>query len=284
MLVLGSGASQIGDWLYNVALLVYVFEKTGSASWVAAATMVRLLPFVILAPIGGVIADRYERMRVQIVASVVQAMIMCGMTFVVAKDWPAAALIALAGLNTAPATPTRPAALASMPGLVGEDNLASGNALLHTVQDVGIVAGPAIGAGILAVGNASEAFGFNAVTFLIAGVAIASIKTRSFGMEASAEMPTPIKQFVDGLRAVRDTPYIPVLTLLSFFGAFTYGAQTVQLVVYVQQELDLGPDGYGYLLAAAGAGGVLGATVSNRLASNRRITVPLMIGSLLFVG
>ena len=54
---------------------------------------------------------------------------------------------------------------------------------------------------------------------------------------------------------------MPVLTLLTFVGAFTYGAQTVQLVVYVQQRLDLSADGYGYLLAATGAGGVLGATL-----------------------
>src|SRR3954468_14323460 len=85
MLVIGSTASQVGDWLYNVALLVYVFDKTGSAAWVAAATMVRLLPFVVLGPVGGVIADRYERMQVQIICSVIQAVIMCMMTLVVAK-------------------------------------------------------------------------------------------------------------------------------------------------------------------------------------------------------
>src|SRR3954465_7242640 len=101
MLWVGSGASQIGDWLYNVALLVYVFEKTGSAGWVAAATMVRLLPFVILAPIGGVVADRYERMQVQIQASVIQAVVMCGMTLVVAKNGAALLVILLAGVNTA---------------------------------------------------------------------------------------------------------------------------------------------------------------------------------------
>jgi MFS family permease len=285
MLVLGSSASQMGDWLYNVALLVYVFDQTGSAGWVAAATMVRLLPFVILAPIGGVIADRYERMQVQVHASVLQAIVMCGMTFVVAKELHPAWVIALAGLNTAAATPTRPAALAAMPNIVGESGLAPGNALLHTVQDVGVVAGPAIGAAILAAGTPAIAFGVNAVTFIAAGIAIAAIKTRSRGMVAEgAALPGPVQQFVDGLRAVRDTPYVPILTILCFFGAFTYGAQTVQLVVYVQAQLDLSADGYGYLLAATGAGGVLGATVSNRLAARKRITVPLMIGTIAFVG
>src|SRR5207244_3352314 len=96
--------------------------------------------------------------------------------------------------------------------------------------------------------------------------------------------PSALAQFIDGMRAVRSTPYVPILTFLTFVGAFTYGAQTVQLVVYVQQRLHLQADGYGYLLAALGAGGVLGATVSNRLASRRRITLPLMVAALVFVG
>src|SRR5439155_10371207 len=107
-------------------------------------------------------------------------------------------------------------------------------------------------------------------------------RVRSRGVTEAA--PSALVLFVDGLRAVRSTPYVPVLTFLTFVGAFTYGAQTVQLVVYVQQRLHLGPDGYGYLLAAAGAGGVLGATVSNRLAARRRVMLPLILSSLVFVG
>ena len=56
VLLIGSTISQSGDWLYNVALAVYVFDRTGSAGWVAAATVLRLVPYVVLAPIGGVIA------------------------------------------------------------------------------------------------------------------------------------------------------------------------------------------------------------------------------------
>ena len=65
-LVAGFMASQLGDWLYNVALLVYVADKTHSASWVAAATMVRLIPLAVVGPFAGVIADRYERVGVMI--------------------------------------------------------------------------------------------------------------------------------------------------------------------------------------------------------------------------
>jgi MFS family permease len=244
--------------------------------------MVRLLPFVFLGPIGGVIADRYERTQVLVIGAIIQAMIMCGITVAVGQRGPAIVVILLAGLNTAAAAPSRPAALAMMPGIVGEKGLAPGNALLHTVQDVGVVGGPALGAAILAVGSPAEAFAFNALSFLVSGVTISAMKSRSRGL--NEEVQSPLAQFFDGLRAVRSTPYVPILTWLTFVGAFTYGAQTVQLVIYVQERLHLQADGYGYLLAAAGAGGVLGATISNRMASRRRIMVPLVISSIAFVG
>ena len=60
-LIGASAASQLGDWLYNAALLGYVYAATGSAGWVGAATICRLLPYVLLGPVGGMIADRYDR-------------------------------------------------------------------------------------------------------------------------------------------------------------------------------------------------------------------------------
>ena len=67
-LVAASSISQTGDWLYNVALLVWVYDATGSAGWVAFVTVARLVPYVVVGPFGGVIADRYDRRTVLIVS------------------------------------------------------------------------------------------------------------------------------------------------------------------------------------------------------------------------
>ena len=56
-LLLALAASSCGDWLYNVALLVFVYARTGSATWVAVTTAARVLPVVVLGPLGGVVAD-----------------------------------------------------------------------------------------------------------------------------------------------------------------------------------------------------------------------------------
>ena len=48
--VVALGASAAGDWIYGTAIVVYVFEATGSAVWVAAGGIVRLMPYVFLSP------------------------------------------------------------------------------------------------------------------------------------------------------------------------------------------------------------------------------------------
>jgi len=69
----GLVVSQAGDWLYNLALLAFVYERTGSTVWVGITTAARILPEVVLGPIGGVLADRHDRRVVMILSDVLRA-------------------------------------------------------------------------------------------------------------------------------------------------------------------------------------------------------------------
>ena len=62
-LLSGLAVSQTGDWLYNLALVTMVYEGTHSAMWVGITTAARVVPLVALGPLGGVIADRFDRRR-----------------------------------------------------------------------------------------------------------------------------------------------------------------------------------------------------------------------------
>lgn len=72
---------------------------------------------------------------------------------------------------------------------------------------------------------------------------------------------------------MRDTPYAVWLIVVVGMVEFTYGAQTVQLVVYARHSLGLGRGGYGVLLTAMGVGGVLSAIGNGRLAASRRVSL-----------
>jgi MFS family permease len=280
-LVGASAASQLGNWLYNAALLGYVYSSTGSPAWVGAATIVRLLPYVLLGPVGGMVADRYDRRRVLLVGDVIRMATMLMLAAVVAADGHVAAVIALTAVASAAGTAERAAAMALLPRMVGEARLGAANALLHTVQDLGIVVGPALGAVLLAVAEPSVAFLANAATFAISAALISTMRPRPMPRSVHEDQH-PIDQLRAGMRATRTTPFVIPLFIVVAMVEFTYGAQTVQLVLYAERSLDLGLSGYGYLLAAAGVGGLLSALVNHRLTASTKVSTIVTATAVLF--
>jgi len=280
-LIGASAASQLGDWLYNAALLGYVYSATGSAGWVGAATIFRLVPYVVLGPVGGMIADRYDRRTVLLIGDVLRFVLMLCLAAVVAAEGPVALVIAITALSSAAGSAEQPAAKAMLPRLVGERRLGPANALLHTVQDLGVVLGPAIGAVLLALTADWVAFLVNAGTFAVSATLIATIRSR----QRAANSPTGESfgtQLHHGVRTARTTPFVVPLFIVVAMAEFTYGAQTVQLVLFAERQLGLGAEGYGYLLAAMGLGGLLSATVNGRLAASTRVSSIAIVAGALF--
>jgi MFS family permease len=280
-LIAASAVSQLGDWLFNAALLGTVYAATGSARWVGAATICRLLPYVVLGPLGGVVADRYDRRTVLLAGDVARCVLMLGLAAVVQADGPVELVIALTALASCAGTAERPAAIALLPRLVGVARLGPANALLHTVQDVGVVVGPAIGAILLAVAPNSVAFLANGLTFVVSAALISTLRRRVVPAGSRADESAGF-HFLQGLRTARATPYVVPLLIVIGMAELTYGAQTVQLVVYAAQRLDLGAAGYGYLLAAGGVGGVLSALVTPRLATSTRVAAVVVLTGALY--
>lgn len=161
--------SAVGDWLYNTTLLALVAERTGSAVWLGAATMARLLPEAGLAFAGGRIAQRWDRRKVMVVSDGLRAAIMLLLALVVAREMPTAAILGLVVLASAAGVAHYPAASATVPMLVDEDVLPTANAISESLQHVALAIGPAIAAVLLRLGDPSSAFALNAVTFLVAG-------------------------------------------------------------------------------------------------------------------
>jgi MFS family permease len=270
VLIGASAASQLGDWLYNAALLGYIYTATGSAAWVGAATVFRLLPYVLLGPVGGMLADRHDRRSVLLAGDGLRLLTMLALAAAVAADGPVIIVIALTALASAAGTAEKPAAMALLPRLVGETRLGTANALLHTVQDLGVVVGPAIGALLLAVAPAWVAFVVNAATFALSATLVSTMRKHPVPAR-SDDAGGALEEVVHGVRAARTAPFVVPLLLVVAMVEFTYGAQAVQLVVYAERQLDLA-GGYGYLLAASGIGGLLSAIVNHRLAASTAVS------------
>ena len=282
LLLAGFGISSAGDWLYGVALVVFVFEETHSAGWVAAASILRLAPYVLLGVIGGVIADRYERRSVMIAADLARAGLMFALAVVATASWPVGIALLIAFLSTAAGTPYGPAQYALTPAVVGERDLAAANSLSSVVEEVALVVGPALGGLLLLLGSASVAFAINGATFLASAWCVYATRTRAAPTEKQAEKEGGFRaQVVEGFKAMTASSDVVLLVIVISASAFVYGAELVVLVLVSDELLGTGSEGVGYLTAAIGIGGIAAAALTGRLARDPRPGLTLVGASLL---
>jgi predicted MFS family arabinose efflux permease len=271
LLLGGQAISNTGDWLYNVALVVYVLEVTGSGAWVAATNVVRFLPYVLFGTLGGVIADRYDRKKVMIVADLARAGIMSGLTLVAASDGSAVWAIALATASTTFSSAYLPSIRAATPTLVGEDDLAAANTLTSTIENAALALGPAVGGVLLLLGSPTAAFGVNAASFVVSAAFTASIRTSLVPKVAGDEAPTPFgERLRAGFRAIRSSSTVQVLLALSIGFTIFYGQEIVLYALASGELFEIGDDGLAFLWAAIGAGGIAAAGITSRIAARPR--------------
>jgi MFS family permease len=275
ILIVSFLVDQIGSWSYVVVISVYIFDRTHSTQWLAAAGICRWAPGLVLASYGGVVADRYQRTTIMIVSSLAAAVLMAGMAVVVATDAPVILVLVLLALSAAALAPYRPAAGALTPEIVGEKDLAAANSIFAALENLVIVVGPGIGGLLLLTGQPVIGVAINAASFLIAAGLIARLRVRSTG---GASDGNALQQWAAGLKALRAQPVAVAVILFCALDSAVYGASTV-IYIPLSIRLGTGPNGYSYLLAGAALGGVLGAGLANRLSGASRLA-PVIMGSI----
>jgi MFS family permease len=275
--------SSSGSWAYNVALMVLLFDRTHSASWVAAGALCRFLPMLVCSAYGGIIAERFERVRLMQWLNCFALLLQAGLAVAAWRAAPPAVALVLAGLTATVMSPYNPAVAALIPRVVGEEDLAAANALNATIDNVVIVAGPAIGAGLLLAGGPALAIAMNAISFAVAAVMLRALSVRSQPSDVtSGGEAGPLRQVVDGFRALASSTAVATFVAFSVLASFVYGTDTVLFIPISRVQLHTGASGYGYLLAGLGVGGVAGAVVVNRLAARTRLAGAILGGIALY--
>jgi MFS family permease len=263
--------SQVGDWLYNLALVVLVFDRTHSPLWAGITMAARVVPFVALGPLGGVLADRFDRRRVMISSDLIRLVLMLLLAAVAAAGLPIALAPVIAALATAASAPYLPCVSATIPRLAGEDDLAGANAARSAVTGLSIVAGPALGGILLLVGSPAIAIALNGLTFGLSALAVLAVRSGDvFRPARSAERrPGLLREIAAGAAALRRRPAALRLVGADIMCSLVYGTQTV-LLLMVSRQIGFGAQGYGYLFAAIGAGGLVGTALAGRASRGAR--------------
>ncbi len=242
---------------------------------VGALALATRAPSILLAPLAGALADRYDRQRVAIAANGVQALA-AGVLAVLAGlglAGPAAilGLTLLLGIGFALGLPAQ---LALIPALAPPERLSQAVSLNSAGINIARLAGPALGGAVLATAGATTSFAINAVSFGVVMVALATIRPRPTAPSRSASIG-------EGFRYAFADP--PMRRLLIGMAVFTGLASSVQeLAPVITERLGAGPVGLGLLLGAMGGGALVGVVVLEvvvgRLISRER-ALPLATAS-----
>jgi MFS family permease len=256
----GFNAAEFGTW---TAMIIYAYGQ-GGATAAALVAVAQLVPAALFAPLAAGFADRRGAALALRLGYVAQAVTMTVATAAMWLRAPAGAVYGAAILVAVAVTLTRPAQAALLPQLVDQEQLGVANAVSGWVESVSFMSGPALAGLLVAVHGPAAAFGFFAAIITACCFAVAPLGARSptvlTPVAQDAEHPSDASRLA-GFAAVRADPDVLrlVLVLVAQYGAM--GALDVLGVSLSETKIGLGPAGAGYLNAAFGAGGVIGALV-----------------------
>ncbi|HEX5591682.1 MAG TPA: MFS transporter, partial [Candidatus Limnocylindrales bacterium] len=312
-LFFGEFVSNIGDWLYLVALLVVVYRESSDPVLLGIIGGARIIPYIVLSVPAGIVVDRYDRRLVLIVTDIIRGVAMIGLAANTFLDGPVLVTVGLAIFATCFAVFFRPSMGAYLPSLVrNEQELGPANSIYATLSEITFIIGPAVAGLIIAATDLGWAFVINAVSFLAPVVVLwtlppndpraakasaaaaepaGAVAAESAATMADADSPAAAA----GASAPEASPAAaerafraqlgeiirPVagLALLDVVSGFLWGGLSVALVIFAVDRLGVGEDATGYLWAAIGVGGVIGAVGSGSIVLRPSLGIPMLIGA-----
>jgi len=276
---MGSLVSNTGTWMQRVAQDWLVLDLTHSGTALGITTGLQFLPFLILSPFAGLLADRVSKRKLLAFTQAWLAFTagLLGLLAVtgVVQPWHVFVIAFLFGCGTSYDTPARQSFVVEM---VGRDQLANAVGLNSASFNVGRIVGPAVaGFVIAALGSGVRATGVailvNAVSYL---AVIYSLRRMD---PASLKTPAPVAKAKgavrDGVRYVRERPELMFVFIVAFFaGTFGMNFQMTSALM-ATGVFNKGAGEYGILGTFMAIGSLAGSLLAARRASARRLLLVL---------
>ena len=276
------GAAIAAEWAHFVALGVFAYQQGGTSA-VGIAGLVRLLPAAAVAPFAASLGDRFRRERFLLAMTLVGALALAASA---AAAWAEdrTLVFVFAGVVGLSSTLIRPALQALLPSLVRTpDELIAANGATSTIESIGTLIGPLLAGALVSLANVGLAFTLAAVLLLAGAALLARVSVESRIDLTSGTDHEGVRRLVTaGFRTVARTPGARLVVSLIIAQTFVRGCLNVLIVVAAFRILDGGAADVGYLTAAIGVGGLIGAIGAMTL-GGRRLAVAFGL-SLVFWG
>lgn len=250
--------SVVGTWMQTVSQAWLVLQLTDSPFKLGLLGTLQFGPILLLSPLAGVIADRWSRRRLLVATQAALACQAWTLALLVAtgraRYWQIALLALVTGLANTLDTPVRQSFVI---GLVGREDVVNAIALNSASFNAARIVGPAVSGLLIARFGVVPAFVVNGLGFAVVLATLLALPD-----DGAARRPRGAsvrRDIAEGVRHVVRTPRMRAVLGVLFVVSLCVFYFTVYVPLLARTVLRLGPEGFGFLMAALGVGAVAGA-------------------------
>lgn len=269
----------VAEWAVFIGTLVYTEEHAGAAA-AGLASLALIVPYVLSAPVAGVLAERYPPARVRIAGLAVQVVAYGAATVAAWAAAPPAAVVACTMVALAGVTSLRPAGAALLPEIARNSReLTVANLWQGHCESVSVLAGPLMATGMLLIGGAPAV-----ITGCAVAASIALLISCVHRLRTPRAAPAPgdrrgvLTDAREQFASLRARGTIAGLLVVEGAQYLLIGGVDLLIVVVAAQEIDLGDSGAGVLSTAFGVGAAASVVVATRLSRRPRLAPILTAG------
>jgi MFS family permease len=269
-----------GDGVVLAAGPLLVASQTHDPLIVSLALFMEYLPVLAFALIGGVAADRFNRLRMVVLANVGRALVLAVLVASIATSAVSIGIVLVAlFLLGAAETFADSASSTLIPSLVARRDLGIANARMQgAFLLVNQLLLPPVGALLFALGPAIP-FATNAIAFVLGSLLVSRVVLDARTVRAAR--PGVRREMVEGIRWLLGHPPMRTLALTILAFNVTYGAAWSVLVLYAGQRLGMNEVGFGLLTTAIAVGGVIGTVSYGSLERRFSLAAIMRVGLLI---
>ena len=220
---LGELISNIGSGMTAFALSVYIYEKTGSVSYVSLITLLSFMPSIILSPIGGLLADRYDRRLLMIIGDLFSGL---GLVYILwniqAGENSIVPIFVGITFSSIFTSLLEPSYRATLTDILEEENYAKASGLIQVAGSAKYLISPVIAGMILSVADIRVILLLDILTFITTCLMIFLVR-KSMNSETQNYKKDSFKELLEGLFIIKENRGVYSLVIIMFFVCFFMG-------------------------------------------------------------
>ena len=273
---LGELISCIGSGMTAFAVSIYVYELTGSATWVSITALLANLPTILMNPVGGILADRYDRRSMMILGDSFSAL---GLLFIficiITGNISAVSILIGITVSSIFVGLLEPAYKATVTDLVSENDYAKASSLVQIAGSSKYLISPVVAGLILSVADIKAILLIDIATILITVVATASVRNSVKVIKKYNDGFNFFKEFKVGIKCISQdkgvSSLVVLMAFMCFFVAFIQTLMTPMILAFADSKT------LGIMESVSAVGMLIGSVVIGILNIKKSFTRILII-------